>query len=172
MGTISECVVDFTTMSAYFATVVRDRLIHWLNDAFIHWFGRRGHVEWSLHSDLKPLGFISWDMLKQKLYSRKIRDLYHLRECTTSHCSDTDDPPENFHLTVKKLPKTWHFFSKILPLAIAIIHKILFCAVIIFTTHSSRQFDYFLKAILLYMTTQEHLSKKVHLFNKTISVIK
>ena len=23
------------------------------------------------------------------------------------------DPPENWHLTVKKLPKTWHFFKKI-----------------------------------------------------------
>ena len=22
------------------------------------------------------------------------------------------DPPENYHLTVKKLPKTWHFFKK------------------------------------------------------------
>ena len=33
-------------------------------------------------------------------------------------CSDDEirhlqpDPPENWHLTVKKLPKTWHFFQK------------------------------------------------------------
>ena len=26
-----------------------------------------------------------------------------------------DDPPENCHLNVKKLPKTWHFFFKKLP---------------------------------------------------------
>ena len=36
----------------------------------------------------------------------------HVTECSSSQQSLTADPPENCHFTVKKLPKTCHFFQK------------------------------------------------------------
>ena len=51
---------------------------------------------------------------------RKISKLMKSFTCKSSStkkkekiCNIQPDPPENCHLTVKKLPKTWHFFKKI-----------------------------------------------------------
>jgi transposase len=87
---------------AHFATVVRD----WLNDTFSNWIGRRGHVEWSPRSpDLSPLDLFFWGMLKEKVYSMKIRDMRHLRERIISECAQIDGNVELMHRVHVNLAK-------------------------------------------------------------------
>ena len=76
------------------ATAVKD----WLNDTFPHWIGKRDHMEWFPHSsDLSPLDFFFWGMLKEKVYSMKITDLNHMRERTTSQCAEIDGTANLFN---------------------------------------------------------------------------
>jgi len=85
---------------AHFATVVRD----WLNDNFSNWIGRRGHVEWS-PSYLSPLDLFFWGMLKEKVYSMKIKDKRHLRERIINECAQIDENVELMHRVHVNLAK-------------------------------------------------------------------
>lgn len=68
---------------AHYSTEVRE----WLNLTFPdRWIGRRGAIEWSPRSpDLTPLDFFLWGYLKQKVYSKPIKDLDELRQRITDH---------------------------------------------------------------------------------------
>ena len=65
----------------HYSTEVRD----WLNKTFPgKWIGRRGSIEWAPRSpDLSPLDFYLWGYLKQKVYSKPINNLNHLRQRIT-----------------------------------------------------------------------------------------
>ena len=81
----------------------------WLNNTFPHWIGRRSHVEWSLRSsDPNLLDFFFSGKLKEKVYSRKIKYLKHLRECITSHCSDNSNE-DLLHRVHRNVAKHTHF---------------------------------------------------------------
>lgn len=74
--------------------MVRD----WLNKNVSKWIGRCGHVEWSPRSsDLSPLDFFFWGMLKEKVYSMKITDMNHLRERIMNECAQIDGNVELLH---------------------------------------------------------------------------
>jgi hypothetical protein len=59
----------------------------WLNEKFPgKWIGRRGAIEWAPRSpDLTPLDFFLWGYLKQKIYSKPVKDLSELRQRITDH---------------------------------------------------------------------------------------
>ena len=45
------------------------------------WIGRSGPLPWPPHSpDLTPRDFWLWGMVKQRVYSRKIRDINDLKD--------------------------------------------------------------------------------------------
>ena len=45
------------------------------------WIGRSGPLPWSPHSpDLRPCDFWLWGMVKELVYSRKIRDISDLKD--------------------------------------------------------------------------------------------
>ena len=54
----------------------------WLNEEFPgKWIGRRGSIEWAPRSpDLTPCDFFLWGYLKQKVYSKPLKDLNELKE--------------------------------------------------------------------------------------------
>jgi hypothetical protein len=54
---------------------------NFLNNTFGEWIGRRRTVEWPPRSpDLTPMDFTVWGIMKDRVYSVKIRDLEHLKE--------------------------------------------------------------------------------------------
>ena len=59
----------------------------WLNQKFQgKWIGRRGAIEWAPRSpDLTPLDFFLWGYLKQKVYSKPVKDLEELRQRIKDH---------------------------------------------------------------------------------------
>ena len=45
------------------------------------WIGRSGPLPWPPHSsDLKPCDFLLWGMVKERVYSGKIRDITDLKD--------------------------------------------------------------------------------------------
>lgn len=61
----------------HYGTIVRA----FLNENFDNWIGRRGTIEWPARSpDLTPMDFSVWGILKNEVYSVKIRDVEHLKE--------------------------------------------------------------------------------------------
>ena len=78
----------------HYAAAVTD----WLNDNFLHWIERRGHVECSPRPpNLSLHDFFFWDMLNKIVYSMKITDLDHLRQRIPSHCVEDDGNTGLFH---------------------------------------------------------------------------
>ncbi len=62
---------------AHYAVDVR----RWLDQNLTQrWIGRRGMIEWAPRSpDLTPCDFFLWEYLKQKVYSKTVKDFAHLR---------------------------------------------------------------------------------------------
>jgi hypothetical protein len=45
------------------------------------WIGRGGPIQWPPHSpDLTPCDFWSWGMVKESVYSRKVRNINELKD--------------------------------------------------------------------------------------------
>jgi hypothetical protein len=56
------------------------------------WIGRRGPVEWPPRSpDLTPKDFFFWAVVKDKVFSRKPRNVYDMIRCIREACQDTND---------------------------------------------------------------------------------
>uniref|UniRef100_A0A1B6L4Y9 DUF4817 domain-containing protein n=1 Tax=Graphocephala atropunctata TaxID=36148 RepID=A0A1B6L4Y9_9HEMI len=61
----------------HYGLIVRD----FLNENFNEWIGRRGTIEWPPRSpDITPMDFSVWGILKNEVYSVKIRNVEHLKE--------------------------------------------------------------------------------------------
>ena len=55
--------------------------------------------------DLSFCNFFFWGMIKEKMYSMKITDLKHMRECITSLCAEIDNIADLFHRVHQNLEK-------------------------------------------------------------------
>lgn len=90
---------------AHYAKAVRNFL-----DKEFHsrWIGRMGPISWPARSpDLSPLDFFLWGHLKTKVFSKKPKDLEHMKAIISEECAQiSPDMCKNVMLTfVKRLSK-------------------------------------------------------------------
>ena len=80
-----ELVLQQDGAPAHYANKVRN----FLNEKFPGtWIGRRGSIEWPARSpDLTPMDFFFWGVLRDRVYTHKIKDRDHLREVITREAS-------------------------------------------------------------------------------------
>ena len=76
----------------HYAVTVRKFLYEQLPS---RWIGQRGPVEWPPRSsDLTPVDFFSWDVVKNKVFSRKPLTVDDTIRCIREACQETDDDKE------------------------------------------------------------------------------
>jgi transposase len=82
---------------------------HWLDANLPNWIGRCGPLEWAPRSpDLTPLDFFFWGVIKEKVYSAKIRNLEHLKARIVSACAEINGNVEMLHRVHENLAKRIH----------------------------------------------------------------
>ena len=77
---------------AHYANIVRNALNEKMEG---RWLGRRGSIEWPARSpDLTPLDFFHWGYLKNKVYSKKMRNLEELKSVIAMEIGKLNADPD------------------------------------------------------------------------------
>ena len=73
----------------------KNEVRHYLNENLSNrWIGRRGSIEWPARPpDLTPLDFFFWGVMKNNVYTRKIKKLGHLKAVIVAECQKFNDDP-------------------------------------------------------------------------------